>query len=182
MALNPSTIALLSSPSDAEETTAGGIVLPDAAREKPQRGTVIAVGPRPSAGKWRTSGNVCRMALATKSCSASTAERTSKSMVSKSRSFAKATSSPSSLSSTAATEVSCALSRLWTQPNLVSTQSTLHPGVIVPKQLLFDDRARLKMQKGVNTLADVVAVTMGPTGRNVIIDKSSATLRSPKTA
>ena len=42
----------------------------------------------------------------------------------------------------------------------------------MPKQLLFDDRARLKMQKGVNTLADVVAVTMGPTGRNVIIDKS----------
>ena len=42
----------------------------------------------------------------------------------------------------------------------------------MPKQLLFDDRARLKMQKGVNMLADVVAVTMGPTGRNVIIDKS----------
>jgi chaperonin GroEL len=42
----------------------------------------------------------------------------------------------------------------------------------VAKQLLFDDRARLKMQKGVGTLADVVAVTMGPTGRNVIIDKS----------
>ena len=42
----------------------------------------------------------------------------------------------------------------------------------MPKQLLFDDRARLKMQKGVTTLADVVAVTMGPTGRNVIIDKS----------
>jgi chaperonin GroEL len=42
----------------------------------------------------------------------------------------------------------------------------------VPKQLLFDDRARLKMKKGVQTLADVVAVTMGPTGRNVIIDKS----------
>jgi len=42
----------------------------------------------------------------------------------------------------------------------------------VPKQLLFDDRARLKMQKGVQMLADVVAVTMGPTGRNVIIDKS----------
>ena len=42
----------------------------------------------------------------------------------------------------------------------------------MPKQLLFDDRARLKMKKGVQTLADVVAVTMGPTGRNVIIDKS----------
>lgn len=32
-------------PSEAEETTAGGIVLPDSAREKPQRGTVVAVGP-----------------------------------------------------------------------------------------------------------------------------------------
>ena len=32
-------------PVDAEETTAGGIVLPDAAQEKPQKGTVISVGP-----------------------------------------------------------------------------------------------------------------------------------------
>ena len=40
------------------------------------------------------------------------------------------------------------------------------------KQLLFDDRARLKLQRGVNTLADAVAVTLGPTGRNVIIDKN----------
>lgn len=40
------------------------------------------------------------------------------------------------------------------------------------KQLLFDDRARLKLQRGVKVLADAVAVTMGPTGRNVIIDKS----------
>ena len=31
--------------STAEERTAGGIVLPDAAREKPQQGTVVAVGP-----------------------------------------------------------------------------------------------------------------------------------------
>ncbi|MBI1311004.1 co-chaperone GroES [bacterium] len=28
----------------AEDTTAGGIVLPDSARDKPQRGTIIAVG------------------------------------------------------------------------------------------------------------------------------------------
>jgi chaperonin GroEL len=42
----------------------------------------------------------------------------------------------------------------------------------VAKQLLFEDRARLKLQRGVNILADAVAVTLGPTGRNVIIDKS----------
>jgi chaperonin GroES len=32
-------------PLDPEEITAGGIVLPDTAKEKPQRGEVIAVGP-----------------------------------------------------------------------------------------------------------------------------------------
>ncbi len=32
-------------PIDAEQTTTGGIVLPDSAQEKPQRGTVLAVGP-----------------------------------------------------------------------------------------------------------------------------------------
>jgi chaperonin GroEL len=42
----------------------------------------------------------------------------------------------------------------------------------VAKQLLFEDRARLKLSKGVQTLAKAVASTLGPTGRNVIIDKS----------
>jgi chaperonin GroES len=40
-------------PNEAEEVTAGGIVLPDTAKEKPQRGTVIAVGP----GKLLDSGS-----------------------------------------------------------------------------------------------------------------------------
>ncbi len=40
------------------------------------------------------------------------------------------------------------------------------------KQLLYEDQARAKMLKGVEKLADAVAVTMGPTGRNVIIAKS----------
>jgi chaperonin GroEL len=42
----------------------------------------------------------------------------------------------------------------------------------VAKQLLFEDQARAKMLKGVEKLAHAVAVTMGPTGRNVIINKS----------
>jgi chaperonin GroES len=40
-------------PLEAEEVTAGGIVLPDAAQEKPQRGKVIATGP----GRLLDSGN-----------------------------------------------------------------------------------------------------------------------------
>ena len=47
-------------PSEAEATTAGGIVLPDSAREKPQRGKVIAVGP----GKLLDSGNRGEMSVA----------------------------------------------------------------------------------------------------------------------
>jgi chaperonin GroEL len=42
----------------------------------------------------------------------------------------------------------------------------------VPKQLLFDDNARSRLMRGIDKLADAVATTMGPTGRNVIIDKS----------
>jgi len=42
----------------------------------------------------------------------------------------------------------------------------------VAKQLLFEDHARSKMARGVDKLADAVAITMGPTGRNVIIAKS----------
>ena len=40
------------------------------------------------------------------------------------------------------------------------------------KQLLFEDHARNKILQGVEKLADAVVVTMGPTGRNVILDKS----------
>jgi len=43
---------VLVEPLEAEETTAGGIVLPDSAREKPQRGVVISTGP----GKLLDSG------------------------------------------------------------------------------------------------------------------------------
>jgi chaperonin GroEL len=42
----------------------------------------------------------------------------------------------------------------------------------VAKQLLFEDHARQRMLRGIDKLANAVAITMGPTGRNVIIDKS----------
>ena len=40
------------------------------------------------------------------------------------------------------------------------------------KQILFDQRARDAILRGVNTLADAVKVTLGPKGRNVVIEKS----------
>jgi chaperonin GroEL len=40
------------------------------------------------------------------------------------------------------------------------------------KQLIYDTKAREALLKGVNTLADAVKVTLGPKGRNVVIEKS----------
>jgi chaperonin GroEL len=43
---------------------------------------------------------------------------------------------------------------------------------VTGKQLLFAQEARAEMLKGVNTLADAVRETLGPRGRNVLIEKS----------
>jgi chaperonin GroEL len=40
------------------------------------------------------------------------------------------------------------------------------------KQIIFGEDARKKIQKGINTVADAVKVTIGPRGRNVVLDKS----------
>ncbi|MBI3573290.1 MAG: chaperonin GroEL [Candidatus Kerfeldbacteria bacterium] len=39
------------------------------------------------------------------------------------------------------------------------------------KQILFDEQARMKMKAGVDKLANAVKVTLGPKGRNVVLDK-----------
>ena len=41
----------------------------------------------------------------------------------------------------------------------------------MPKILEFDEAARRSLERGVNALADTVKVTLGPRGRNVVIDK-----------
>jgi chaperonin GroEL len=41
----------------------------------------------------------------------------------------------------------------------------------VAKQLIFDETARRSLKKGVDRLADAVRVTLGPKGRNVVLDK-----------
>ena len=40
------------------------------------------------------------------------------------------------------------------------------------KDVKFDTDARNRMLTGVNTLANAVKVTLGPKGRNVVLDKS----------
>ena len=39
------------------------------------------------------------------------------------------------------------------------------------KQIKYGEDARRALEKGVNTLADTVKITLGPKGRNVVLDK-----------
>src|ERR671932_711188 len=41
----------------------------------------------------------------------------------------------------------------------------------MPKLLKFDEKARRELERGVNRLADAVKVTLGPRGRNVVLEK-----------
>ncbi len=59
MKLRPLDDRIVIKQSEAEEKTAGGIILPDAAKEKPQIGTVVAIGP----GKLLDDGTRARMSV-----------------------------------------------------------------------------------------------------------------------
>lgn len=59
MKLRPLDDRIVIKQSEAEEKTAGGIILPDAAKEKPQIGTVVAIGP----GKLLDDGTRAKMSV-----------------------------------------------------------------------------------------------------------------------
>tara|TARA_B100002051_G_scaffold48237_1_gene42916 strand:- start:9429 stop:9713 length:285 start_codon:yes stop_codon:yes gene_type:complete len=59
MKLNPLADRVVLKAQEAEEKTASGIILPDTAKEKPQMGKVVAVGP----GKTNNEGNIIPMTL-----------------------------------------------------------------------------------------------------------------------
>lgn len=41
----------------------------------------------------------------------------------------------------------------------------------MPKQLVFNEQARRSLEKGLNTVANAVKITLGPKGRNVVLEK-----------
>ena len=53
VSIKPLEDRILVQPLDAEQTTASGLVIPDTAKEKPQEGKVLAVGP----GRWDEDGD-----------------------------------------------------------------------------------------------------------------------------
>jgi chaperonin GroES len=72
MNLKPLDDRIVVKPNEAEQTTASGLVIPDTAKEKPQQGTVLAVGP----GRWSDDAGSTQRSTsksATQFCTASTA-------------------------------------------------------------------------------------------------------------
>jgi chaperonin GroES len=59
MKIKPLADRVVVKPQEAEETTASGIILPDTAKEKPQAGKIVAIGP----GKVSDAGNVIAMTV-----------------------------------------------------------------------------------------------------------------------
>ncbi len=59
LTLKPLDDRVVVEPNEAEEKTPGGILLPDTAKQKPQQGKVVAVGP----GKLSDDGNLLAMAV-----------------------------------------------------------------------------------------------------------------------
>ena len=57
--LNPLADRVVVQPKEAEEKTAGGIILPDTAKEKPVEGSIVAAGP----GKTADSGELIKMSV-----------------------------------------------------------------------------------------------------------------------
>ena len=62
MSLKPLSDRIVVKAQEAEETTSSGIILPDTAKEKPQIGVVVSVGP----GKINESGQLIKITLKTK--------------------------------------------------------------------------------------------------------------------
>lgn len=59
VAIKPLEDRIVVQANDAESTTASGLVIPDTAKEKPQKGTVVAAGP----GRTTDDGTVIKMAV-----------------------------------------------------------------------------------------------------------------------
>lgn len=59
--LKPLADRVVVEPMEADKKSAGGIILPDTAKEKPQQGTIVAAGP----GKYSDAGSLVKMSVKT---------------------------------------------------------------------------------------------------------------------
>ena len=148
MKLKPLGDRLIVKAVEEDTTTASGIVLPDTAKEKPQKGKVLAVGDG-KINETTASAPRSTSPRATRSSTPSTAARRSRSR--------------------ARTCWSCARATSWPRSRLA--HSRLREPHMAHKELKYDVEARKALEEGVDAVANAVKVTLGPRGRYVVLDK-----------
>src|SRR5690606_14394553 len=134
-----------------EQRTAGGIVLPDTAKEKPQKGEVIAVG----SGKLLDNGE--RVPLEVK--------------VGDHIIFAKYGGTEVKLNGTEYLILRESDILAVVEKSSLRNRKRRRPKGMAAKQLAFDSEARRALERGVNAVANAVKVTLGPKGRNVVLER-----------
>ena len=146
---------------DEEELTVSGIVLPDTAKEKPQRGKVLAVGP---GARNQETGEYIQMEVAE-----------GDEVI-----FSKYGGSEIKLGADEVlilreSDVLAKADTRWqaqTQAQRCYRVARINQEEDMPhKELKFNEDARRSLERGVNILADAVKVTLGPKGRYVVLDK-----------
>ena len=140
---------------DSSEKTSGGIIIPDTAQEKPQEGKVVAVG-----GSAKTEdGKIIPMDV----------------KVGDKVLFGKWSGTEVKINGKEYSIMKESDIMGISENNLI-----LIKGEKMAKVVKFDAEARSAMIRGVNILADTVKVTLGPKGRNVVMDKSYGAPRITK--
>ena len=149
---------------EAEEKTKGGIIIPDTAKEKPQEGEIIAVGPgaRDESGKLAAPRRQGRRPRAVR-------------QVVRHRGAHRRRGSPDHEGVRhhgrhRADRAPQEEGRLTASRPLA--MNTTGVQTMAAKDVRFSTDARERMLRGVDILANAVKVTLGPKGRNVVLDKS----------
>ena len=163
MNLQPLADRLILEVFEEDETTVSGIVLPDTAREKPQRGRVLAVGP-----------GAARRAR----------ERASRLDVAEGDEVVFSKYGGTEIKLGDADVLILRESDLLAKVTPLTSKSKREArwrhrlaappgrnGDMPHKELKFSEDARRSLERGVDILADAVKVTLGPKGRYVVLDK-----------
>src|SRR3990172_7485987 len=154
--LNPLGDRLVIKPLEGEEVTPSGIVLPETAKEKPQKGEVLAVGPgaRDEDGK--------RIVMDVKAGDKVL--------------FAKYAGTEIKIDNEKVlilreSDVLAIVTELSAGPETSVHFTKRRCLKMAAKQLAFSEDARRRLKAGVDILASAVATTLGPKGRNVALDR-----------
>ena len=165
MDLQPLGDRIIVEPLEEEETTSSGIVLPDTAKEKPQRGRVLAVGP----GARNDKGEIVPMEV-------TVGDEIIYSKYGGTDIKVGADEVLILRESDVLAKVDRNQRRQVEQEERARGRSPPNQprkteGYMAHKELKFDEEARRSLERGVNILADAVKVTLGPKGRYVVLDK-----------